>query len=418
MTVAGLIKDPAPPTTPGDGSEIRTDQHNIFVDLANGTDDTRFSNNRGPVRTETGNYTATEDDYTIRVNAVGGAITITLPDSALARIRKKIYVIKKIDSSANKVTIDGHSTQTIDGVQTTDLITQHETLIIQSDGTNWRIIGKFTKGFDDAGFRVYDDADTTKVLAMSLGGMTTGKTATLAFPFTDNRTITFPNATTTLAGLAVAQTFTQLQTFNAGITMSGSNITLGANKIITTGYDVFQFAGGLLGTGVGIIPSTGNGGGLLHISPKGTATSAHIQLFDAEADSTNYSTLVLSTNFNSTQHQIISYKGGTGTQKAIQFWMQATKIFSILADQTGAAIDATKRLYLDSGGDTFVEEVSADRISVKIGGNAGLDIAEPADTETALLIRRNVSGTLSLQRVSMGATDSGGSGFKVLRVPN
>lgn len=41
-----------------------------------------------------------------------------------------------------------------------------------------------------------------------------------------------------------------------------------------------------------------------------------------------------------------------------------------------------------------------------------------ADTETALLVRRNVGGTFSLVRVSMGATDSGGSGFKVLRVPN
>jgi hypothetical protein len=41
-----------------------------------------------------------------------------------------------------------------------------------------------------------------------------------------------------------------------------------------------------------------------------------------------------------------------------------------------------------------------------------------ADTETAMLVRRNVGGTLSLQRVSMGAADSGGAGFKVLRVPN
>lgn len=186
MTVAGLIKDPAPPVTPGDGSEIRTDQHNIFVDLANGTDDTRFSNNRGPVRTEAGNYTATEDDYTIMVNAVGSAITITLPDATLTRIRKKIYIIKKIDSSANKVIIDGHSTQTIDGVQTTDLITQHETLIIQSDGTNWRVIGKFTKGFDDAGFRVYDDADTTKIFKIDISEQTTGKSITVKSDVTEN----------------------------------------------------------------------------------------------------------------------------------------------------------------------------------------------------------------------------------------
>lgn len=41
-----------------------------------------------------------------------------------------------------------------------------------------------------------------------------------------------------------------------------------------------------------------------------------------------------------------------------------------------------------------------------------------ADGETALLVRRRVGGSYTLQRVSMGAADSGGSGFKVLRVPN
>jgi hypothetical protein len=47
-----------------------------------------------------------------------------------------------------------------------------------------------------------------------------------------------------------------------------------------------------------------------------------------------------------------------------------------------------------------------------------LTVEEPADGETALLLRRNVGGTLTLQRVSMGAADSAGTGFKVLRVPN
>lgn len=41
-----------------------------------------------------------------------------------------------------------------------------------------------------------------------------------------------------------------------------------------------------------------------------------------------------------------------------------------------------------------------------------------ADGETALLVRRNVGGTLTVQQVSMGAIDSGGAGFRVLRVPN
>ncbi|MFQ5789727.1 MAG: hypothetical protein ACE5JI_04545 [Acidobacteriota bacterium] len=53
--------------------------------------------------------------------------------------------------------------------------------------------------------------------------------------------------------------------------------------------------------------------------------------------------------------------------------------------------------------------------------DAGVDFVnldDPADTETALLIRRNVGGVFTLQRVSMGAANSGGAGFKLLRVPN
>ena len=42
----------------------------------------------------------------------------------------------------------------------------------------------------------------------------------------------------------------------------------------------------------------------------------------------------------------------------------------------------------------------------------------PADGETILYVKRNVGGTITQQRVSMGAADSGGVGFKLLRVPN
>jgi hypothetical protein len=41
-----------------------------------------------------------------------------------------------------------------------------------------------------------------------------------------------------------------------------------------------------------------------------------------------------------------------------------------------------------------------------------------ASGETALLLRRNIGGVFSLARVTMGAPDSGGVGFRVLRVPN
>jgi hypothetical protein len=46
-----------------------------------------------------------------------------------------------------------------------------------------------------------------------------------------------------------------------------------------------------------------------------------------------------------------------------------------------------------------------------------VDTANPADGQTAILVRRNV-GEVSRQRVSMGPPDSAGPGFRVLRAPN
>ena len=63
--------------------------------------------------------------------------------------------------------------------------------------------------FKDSAFLVGAAADVTKAFVLSLGGATAGKTLTLISSHTDNRSITLPNATTTLAGLSVAQTFTK-----------------------------------------------------------------------------------------------------------------------------------------------------------------------------------------------------------------
>lgn len=88
--------------------------------------------------TKTGAYTATASDYTILCNAVGGAFTITLP--AAASHTGRIYNIKKIDSSANAVTVDGNGGETIDGGVTAILTVQYESITIQSDGSNWHIL--------------------------------------------------------------------------------------------------------------------------------------------------------------------------------------------------------------------------------------------------------------------------------------
>lgn len=86
--------------------------------------------------TKTANYTAA-NEYAIRCDATGGAFTITLPVAASSVGR--IYSIKKIDSSANAITVDGNASETIDGQTTQILSAQYDAITIMCDGTTWDI---------------------------------------------------------------------------------------------------------------------------------------------------------------------------------------------------------------------------------------------------------------------------------------
>ena len=66
---------------------------------------------------------------------------------------------------------------------------------------------------------IEDATDNTKVLDVSLSGATTGTTTDLTFSQTANRTITFPDASTTLVGTATTDTLTNK-------TIDGDNNTI------------------------------------------------------------------------------------------------------------------------------------------------------------------------------------------------
>lgn len=85
-------------------------------------------------------YTLTASDYAVLVSAAGGATTINLPAAASAS--GYIYVVKKTDSSANAVTVDGSGSETIDGSTTYVLANQYSAVTIQSNGTAWFVIGE------------------------------------------------------------------------------------------------------------------------------------------------------------------------------------------------------------------------------------------------------------------------------------
>lgn len=89
-------------------------------------------------RTVTTATTATVTDFSVFGNATGGAFTITLPSAASAS--GHIMAFKKLDASANAVTIKGNGTELIDAANTNVLSTQYANILIQSDGTQWWII--------------------------------------------------------------------------------------------------------------------------------------------------------------------------------------------------------------------------------------------------------------------------------------
>lgn len=84
------------------------------------------------------NYTATSSDYSIF--CIGGTSGITIALPAAASNIGRVYIIKKIDSGAGKITIDANLNETIDGSLTWLLTLQYESITIQSNGSNWYIL--------------------------------------------------------------------------------------------------------------------------------------------------------------------------------------------------------------------------------------------------------------------------------------
>lgn len=89
------------------------------------------------IASKTATYTAA-DETIILCDATSASFTINLPAST--GVTDRIYIIKKTDSSANTVTIDGNASETIDGATTKVISTQYDKVIIACDGSNWHVI--------------------------------------------------------------------------------------------------------------------------------------------------------------------------------------------------------------------------------------------------------------------------------------
>lgn len=78
-------------------------------------------------------------DLVVLCNASSGAITLNLP--AASSNSGRTYIVKKIDSSGNRVILDGSSSETIDDSTTYILTSQYDSIQVMCDGTEWWVIG-------------------------------------------------------------------------------------------------------------------------------------------------------------------------------------------------------------------------------------------------------------------------------------
>jgi hypothetical protein len=87
-----------------------------------------------PVKTVTGNYTATLTDAVILINA---DITVTLPTAAKAKDKR--FTCKAINAGAGTRTVSGNGSN-IDGAATWTTTTQYTSMDFVSDGTQYWIV--------------------------------------------------------------------------------------------------------------------------------------------------------------------------------------------------------------------------------------------------------------------------------------
>lgn len=83
-------------------------------------------------------YTIATSDDIVLCNASAGAFTVTLPTASGNTGRQ--FVIKRMNSGGNAVTVAAASGQTIDGSGSVSLFAQYQSITVVSDGSDWIVV--------------------------------------------------------------------------------------------------------------------------------------------------------------------------------------------------------------------------------------------------------------------------------------
>ncbi len=111
---------------------------------------------------------------TIICNNGATAITINLPTIASSACDGRIYIIKKGMSSTNNVTVDGYSSETIDGATTFILSDMQGSVTITSDGVEWKILSDHLSAYPMGEVSYFSTSGTTVTISNQTtdGGIT------------------------------------------------------------------------------------------------------------------------------------------------------------------------------------------------------------------------------------------------------
>jgi hypothetical protein len=90
--------------------------------------------------TKATNYTATNQDHNILVDATSGVVTITLPTAVTLAGQEFLIKDWKGQAATHNITIATTSAQTIDGASTKVISANYGSVRVVSDGSNWAII--------------------------------------------------------------------------------------------------------------------------------------------------------------------------------------------------------------------------------------------------------------------------------------
>lgn len=134
MRELGVIVENLPNYQIGPERDMVNSLFNFMTNTRNTTDWLLRPN----VNRITADHDVDSNNFILLCDATAGSITINLPDASANE--SKILYIKKIDASANTVTIEPFGSQLIEGNSNLVIGTQYDSPEIVCDGTEWWII--------------------------------------------------------------------------------------------------------------------------------------------------------------------------------------------------------------------------------------------------------------------------------------